>query len=475
MTVTLTYDATLSRVQIDATSLAAADVATVERSTDGVRWTTVRGGVEVPVTAGVMATRYDYEFRPGVSNTYRVRGIETGAVTFRESTSTAFAANAAGTSTVTPTVPTSTTVDGDALFLYATIRNSGTGTVNTPTGWTLLASSGNVALFACQYVTGMANPTVSYTGGVANATISAKIYAFRSAAIEALTSAGQLNGSAQNVAYPAITVPADDALLLVHLWKQTQWTTVAALPGTGMVEMSDVTSALGDTISVAIDYQIQTTATNLAAGSAVVTGGSAAISRALVAVIPHAAYLNEQTAATTPTLTAVWLKSVMRPFLNRTVQPGGAPLMPIRAGRGDANEVVGRSLPIAVTDVAGSKAYLLQLRTTTAAEAQTMDYVIASGDVLFLHALAGNGVPAGGVYLLVENSQEVRVHVTGDLTHWSIPVREVVAPGPDVQAATVTHDTLLALYATFDDLLAANPTFDDLLALMGDPSEVIVP
>ena len=56
MTVTLTYDDTLSRVNIVADALAAADTALIERSTDQVLWTTVRGGDAVPVTSYAQAT-----------------------------------------------------------------------------------------------------------------------------------------------------------------------------------------------------------------------------------------------------------------------------------------------------------------------------------------------------------------------------------------------------------------------------------
>lgn len=466
MTVTLTYDATLSRVRIDATALAAADYATVERSTDQIRWTTVRGGVEAVVTAGVLSTVDDYEFRPNVVNYYRVRGVETGAIAFVG----AGAAATGNNTSVAPAHPGSLVV-GDALYCLASIRNSGAGTVNTPAGWTLIRAFGNMALLGRRYASGDVAPTITFTGGAANATTIAQIAAFRRAAITEITGDALLNGSAQNIAYPSISSPLP-GLLLFAGWKQDDWTSVATLAG--CVEIGETSSTTGDDAGQVWDYVIFSDAFSVLAGSFTVTGGASAISRGMVVALPHAEYLNEQTASTTPNLTTIWLKSIMRPFLNRAVYAGGPPLIPTRAGRGDLNEAVGRSLPIGITDVAGSKAYQLQLRTATGADAQVMDYVIASGDILYLHAPAGMGVPAGGVYLLLLNAAEGRQHVTGDLVHWMLQVQEVLAPGPDVVGATVTHDTLLALYATFDELLAANPTFDDLLDLMGDPSEVIV-
>lgn len=78
MTMTLTYDATLARVEIALTGMVDGDV-TVERSLNGILWDTVRGGVEIAVQAG-MATLYDYEFAPDVENYYRVTHLDAGLV-----------------------------------------------------------------------------------------------------------------------------------------------------------------------------------------------------------------------------------------------------------------------------------------------------------------------------------------------------------------------------------------------------------
>jgi hypothetical protein len=69
----LSYDATLGRVRIAVGAVALTAVsAVVDRSVDGVRWTTVRGG-EVAVVGGGDLLVYDYEFPTGVALTYRVR------------------------------------------------------------------------------------------------------------------------------------------------------------------------------------------------------------------------------------------------------------------------------------------------------------------------------------------------------------------------------------------------------------------
>jgi len=72
MPVTVAYDEQLARVRITASSVTGAS-AVVERSTNQIRWTTVRGGSGVAVTGGAVRLD-DYEFAPGVPNWYRVRG-----------------------------------------------------------------------------------------------------------------------------------------------------------------------------------------------------------------------------------------------------------------------------------------------------------------------------------------------------------------------------------------------------------------
>lgn len=101
MSVTLTYDAALSRVRVDADGLddlAAVDtVAVVERSVDQITWTVVRGGASVPVVGGVLArTVNDYEFHDGALNHYRVRPLSPGFTEGFEQAGLAFPLNPAG-------------------------------------------------------------------------------------------------------------------------------------------------------------------------------------------------------------------------------------------------------------------------------------------------------------------------------------------------------------------------------------------
>ncbi len=474
MSVTLTYDPTLARVRIDATALAGADEATVERSTDQIRWVTVRGGSAVGVTAGVFdVPLYDYEWSSDVVNYYRVRGVSTSPISFVN----VGTASTGSSGSRTPGAPASI-VAGDLLLCLASTRNSGTGTVNTPTDWTQVVASGNAALLGKTYNGSEAMPTITYTGGAANEDTLARIAAWRNAAVAPVTSQAQLNGSAQNIAYPALTIPADDLLIVVAGWKQDDYTSVATLAG--MTEIAETSSTAGNDASQVWDYLIQTTAANIAAGSFVVTGGGAAISRGLVAAFEHAAFLNEQTASILPSLgagcgdSAIWLKSIARPFLNQAVTIINRPSITIsRAARVGVFDIVGRSFPIAVSDVRSSRRWTMFVRTETAVTRDNLDLLLASGDVIFIHTPADCAVPSGYV-AIGDAEQETHPLRPLRVTH-TLPCTEVAPPGPDVIGAQGTWQSVINAYATWSAVIAARATWADLLALVGSPSEVIVP
>ena len=72
MSLTATFDPLLSRVRLAATALDDDTAALFERSINGVRWTTVRGGAAVEIDGSDEAALDDYEFAAGVLNHYRV-------------------------------------------------------------------------------------------------------------------------------------------------------------------------------------------------------------------------------------------------------------------------------------------------------------------------------------------------------------------------------------------------------------------
>lgn len=191
---------------------------------------------------------------------------------------------------VTPVVHASTAV-GDLVIIQASIRNSGTGDVNLPAGWTSLVYSGHHRIMGRIWQAGDVAPTVTFGAGVANADTIAQVTTWRGVSPQMLTalaaSAAQLNGSAQDIAYPALTVPADRHLVILAAWKQDDVTAVSTPATMTSIETTSVTA--GDDAAQSWRYVIQTTAANIGSGTLTVTGGAAAISRAILLALKPAA------------------------------------------------------------------------------------------------------------------------------------------------------------------------------------------
>ena len=177
---------------------------------------------------------------------------------------------------VSPGVPAST-AQGNLLLMLAAIRNLGAGTVDDVTGWTrlpLFPADENLALFAKIAGSSESSPTVTFSGGVANADTTAQIARFAGTFYDVANlpvTWGRIGSLvAQDIAYPATEVPYDNSIVLYVGWKADDWTSVAS-PGTEIAEPDTTT---GDDQGIVWAYTIQTTATDVPAGSFVVTGGA---------------------------------------------------------------------------------------------------------------------------------------------------------------------------------------------------------
>jgi hypothetical protein len=206
---------------------------------------------------------------------YDTAKVSAAAATYVGSGAAATGNNAS----LAPAVPSGNA--GDTLVCWASIRNSGTGTVGTaPSGWQTLLTFGNVSLLGkVADAASETAPTVTFSGGAANEDTLARVHRFRNMPLNVVASATLLNASAANVAYPALTVPLANSVVFVYGWKQDDWTSVAVALG---AEIDDTFSTAGNDAAQGLDYVIQTTATNVAASSFTVTGGAAAISRGVV-------------------------------------------------------------------------------------------------------------------------------------------------------------------------------------------------
>lgn len=458
---TATYSDTTGLVTLTASALgSAALTALFERSVDGVAWTQVRGAGAVAVTAGA-ATATDREFSPGVANSYRVSGRTSAAVAY-----VAAGAGASGNNaSVVPGLPAGI-AEGDGMLLLASTR--GAGTVNTPAGYAVVLTSGNVSLFGKRVALGEGAPTVTFAGGSAGDDTLAQLAAWRGMDTVPYSGDDQLNASAQNVAYPAVSVGIAGAVEVECGWKQDDWTSVAPLAG--MAEIGEVFSTAGSDAGQVWDYLIQTAAADIPAGSFVVTGGAGAISRGLVAVMPVAPYLTRATASVTPAMTSVWLRYPTAPFLDQPVTLLGWDEL-ARTSRNGVLDVVGVREALAVTEVHGGRRTQVALRTQTVITTAALDLTLSCGQPLFLQVPPSCALPS--MYAAAMDYRIIRPASRSVKASFLLQLAECQPPAPEVSGVLGSYATLLARYATYSDVLALG-TYTAVLALVGSAADLLV-
>lgn len=466
MSITATYLDDLSRVRLECTGApAAADHALIERSTDGgITWATVRGGATVALDGGACLLD-DYEFAPGALNTYRASYVDMADPSFVTPGAVATGNN----TSVNPPLPGGL-VDGDLLVMMAAIRNPA-ATVNTPAGWTRYADLGHFRIYVAIYTAGFTAPTVTFTGGAAGDDTAARIGAVRNAvSFSTVVWTTLTNAAAQDVAMPGIAPAALTPNLLVRFgWKQSVSTSSSM---TGWTFISRDSVALGGGMTIA--WHHQTTSVDPGAGTLTLGGGSAAISKAITMRFTRAPYRTQDSTTVTPGMDRIWLKHPGRPYLNRplTVVDWSEVKRPARSGVFD---VVGRSYPVAVTELRGSRRCTLTVTTTSLAQHDDLDTALSAGEPVLVHVPAGCPVP--GMYAIVGDTSSARPRRgrRSVRRYIDLPLVEVAAPSGSLVGSTVTWQGVLNSFATWADVLAAEPTWADLLDRIGTPGDVIVP
>lgn len=463
MSLGLTYNDDLSRVQIQVTNLPAVATVTIERSTNQLYWETVRGGEAVPVSGG-NASLDDYEFAADVPNYYRVTGIPAGLYLTGNSGSYASTPNHASFNVtdldvrVWASTPDWSTTQR-ALFARSTSGNISWRLLIDPEGDPrLLWSTDGSAVTQQQSGTPFTvdsgplafQGTLDVNNGAAGRTIDFNT---------ATSLAGPWTDHTNHVVAGTTSVFAGTAGLEVG---SISGGTISRFDG--IVFGAEALASIGGAAIANPDFTIHPTDTPSftdAAGRLWTVNGDARI-------IGDPVF----TASITPDLEGrVWWKCVRYPFLNRPVSIGDVD-GDARASRGAVHEIQGRSLPVAVTDLRASSAFNLELRTATLAEARDMDLILAAGDVYLVHVPAGSQIPGG--YVTVEGASMTRFGPVSTRRRWPLQCRIVAPPGPGVVGSTLTWGTVLGMYGSWGALLAANPTWADLLATVGSPDDLVV-
>jgi hypothetical protein len=362
------------------------------------------------------------------------------------------AAATANNASVSPALPAGLAAD-DLLLAVASIRNSGVGTVAGAAGWSVVTSSGNVAILGRFYNASVTAPTITFIGGVANADTIGRILAFRGVSPDALTqstAAATLNASAQNITYPALDVPAAAHAVLMALWKQDDATSLTTPAGWTPVGMTSTTT--GDDALQATFYQIQTTEADVASAAVTVTGGVAAISRGLLVALKPAASISVTPQDTWPPRNQVAVTgltigdsvTVYRVVAGVRTELRGA----VDAVDETAMVVLDAELPFGVP-----VSYVAVVQGAAEYTSAAVTYELTGGKIALTDAITGAAaeVVIGAEGDRTNGRQSARLKVAG---------RNVVVNGPAGQdqgsyelfvATTSSYDNLMSLLATATD------------------------
>lgn len=183
--------------------------------------------------------------------------------------------------------------------------------------------------------------------------------------------------------------------------------------------------------------------------------------------------LDRSIGVTTPTMTSVWLKSASRPFLNRAVAVVDMGAV-TRAARGATFDVIGRSLPVAVTGVRGARSFDLTVLVDGATQADALAALLSLGEPVLVHVPQACPLPIPTMYAMVGDTSDTAPSRYSTVHTVTLPLTEVAPPGPDVIGATVTWASIANDYATWADLAADQATWGDVLNLIGDPADVVI-
>lgn len=423
MTLTATYDGTLARVRLTATSLGPAAVkATIERSTDLARWTPVRGALD-QVPTGEQLVASDYEFASDVVNYYRVKATDAAGLNIGPA--------------ITPNPFFETDAAGWSVTNGTFVRSTAQKHEGVASG--LLTPNGVSATVTTRSDLGPALP-----GGLYRATAWLRCAVARN--VDVAVDWHQAGGA-------FISSSVQTVALAANTWTPVTFTAT----GPALTGQARITAAMGSTPAA---------------------GHLLYVDEARLSHLddPAAAPGMYETSFTPSLAGLVWLKSIARPFLNRavTVVDVGDE---VRADRSGEFDVVGRSLPVAVTDVRGAPRWPMRILAGSPADAEDLDLLFASGDLLYVHVPGtGPGQYIRGGYVKISGDVvQSRPTQTSPRRLFAFVCQQVAAPGPDVVGALSTWQTVINAYATWADLIAAKATWQDVLDLVGSPSDVIVP
>lgn len=181
--------------------------------------------------------------------------------------------------------------NGHTVFLLAAIRDNA-ATVNQPTSWTTIHSSGtNIKLFARVYNGVWTMPTVTFSGGGTGDTTIAMSAAYSGISMSSVVTNSPTSGTSDDILVSTNnmgSVAGQYGLRLAVGVKFDDWTTVVT--PSGLDEITSFSSTLGDDMALSWAHAIDTSSGNFpgTTGRFTTTGGSAAFYESFVVFLPSA-------------------------------------------------------------------------------------------------------------------------------------------------------------------------------------------
>lgn len=452
LAVTATYNDDFGRVQVAFTGASAdADYAKVETSLDQINWSVIRGGDKVAVSGGSgHVDHYDgYVF--GVTNYYRVTAIDSALI----SATVAGTFTTGNNATIVPPLPAGVAA-GNMMVLTVTHQNTA-ATITTPTGWTLVAGGAtNMAVFWRVFQAGVTAPSVAFSGGAAGQSCSGTIRAFVNAQAPVHVSL-QANTSAQDVAYPGASQPTlNNIVWLLHEWKQASGSGVS-LPASFIDPWGGFNMAGASAESQIIwRSDAATNVKTIVSGSSAWTGGVSAISKARLLYMAPRAFTDQATGSLTPVLPnkntrPYWLMNPQRPGQNIRIEVVGFSEYG-QTGKTGIFEILGRSVPVVVTDTMQSEEFTFDIDALNKQTAKEIAQRLALGETMYL--LSGD--PSNDVDTVYFSTLSFTRTIDALKSSWTLTVSARVTgqPAPAVYGSTYVWSDVPTDYATWSAVVA---------------------
>lgn len=461
LTLNATYNDDFGRVQLTISGASTdADYAKVEWSKDQITWTTIRGGDTVALSAGSGKVDHYDGFVFGVTNYYRVTAIDSALI----QPGNFGAYTTANNATVVPPLPTGLAA-GNMMVLFATHRNTA-ATVNTPTGWTAVSGgASHMKVFWRIYQAGDTAPSVTFSGGSAGDSCSAIIRAFTNAQAP-IEATFQTNASAQDVATPGATQNIANLVWLMHEWKQSTGTGASLPSGFGDPWGGFNTAGANAESNVIWRTTSESSQTTIPSGVTSWSGGSAAISKARLLYMIRREFTDQGTVSLTPVLPnpnikPYWLMNPGRPGQNLRIEITDCSEI-TQAGKTGTFEILGRSIPVVVSDLMESDSFSFDIDAANKQEAKEIAGRLALGEIMYL-LVADPLDDLDTVYFSATSISRNRDTIRGS---WTVKVnaRVVGQPAPAVYGSTYTWADVVSNYATWTAVVAdpANTTWANL-------------